>query len=99
LTNLNVTNINGVTVGDTPKFTDTTYEFTSGTNSFTVTPSGGTATVVTVTPSIENNITGTGSSGYLTKFNGANTITTAALITSGGTGFLKEDGTWGTPKW
>lgn len=74
-TNLSITKINDVTVGSTPKFTDTTYTFANGTNSFTVTPVGGTAQTVTVTPSITNNITGSGTSGYLAKFNGTNTIT------------------------
>lgn len=40
--------------------TDTTYTFANGTNGFTVTPSGGTAQTVTVTPSIdtlENDLT------------------------------------------
>lgn len=37
--------------------TDTTYTFASGTNGFTVTPSGGSAQTVTVTPSISNNVT------------------------------------------
>lgn len=54
------------------------YTFTNGTNGFTVTPNGGTAQIVTVTPSITNNITGSGTSGNITKFNGANTITSAS---------------------
>lgn len=54
------------------------YTFANGTNGFTVTPSGGTAQTVTVTPSITNNITGSGASGNITKFNGANTVTSAS---------------------
>ena len=54
--------------------TNTTYTFTGGTNKFTVTPSGGSAQTVTITPSITNNITGTGTSGYIAKFNDTNTI-------------------------
>ena len=52
------TSINGFTIGTSvpanAKFTDTntTYTFAGGTNGFTVTPSGGTAQTVTVTPSI-----------------------------------------------
>lgn len=90
---------NGNTLGNTVTVPDnnTTYTFTNGTNGFTVTPSGGTAQTVTVTPSITNNITGSGTSGYLAKFNGTNTITNGPQFTSGGTGYLKEDGTWGTP--
>ena len=40
--------------------TNTTYTFASGTNGFTVTPSGGSAQTVTVTPSITNNVTYSG---------------------------------------
>lgn len=39
---------------------DTTYTFSGGTNSFSVTPKNGTAQTVTVTPSITNNVTYTG---------------------------------------
>lgn len=97
--NLQVNTINGVAVGNSPKFTDnnTTYTFANGTNGFTVTPSGGTAQTVTVTPSITNNVTGSGTSGSLAKWNGTNTLTNGPVFTSGGTGYLKQDGTWGTP--
>ena len=49
-------------------FTDnnTTYTFANGTNGFTVTPSGGSAQTVTVTPSIANNLTGTKTTATLT---------------------------------
>lgn len=40
--------------------TNTTYTFASGTNGFTVTPSNGSAQTVSVTPSISNNVTYTG---------------------------------------
>ena len=78
---------------------NTTYTFTNGTNGFTVTPSGGEAQTVTVTPSISNNITGTGTrtSGYLVKFSGTNTITNGPAIGTGTTKFLREDGTWVVP--
>ena len=79
------------------KFTDTTYTFANGTNGFTVTPSGGTAQTVTVTPSITNNVTGSGTSGYIAKFNGANTITNGVALGSSTTTFLRNDGTWATP--
>lgn len=39
---------------------NTTYTFANGTNGFTVTPSGGSAQTVTITPSISNNVTYTG---------------------------------------
>lgn len=41
----------------TPTDTNTTYTFAGGTNQFTVTPSGGSAQTVSVTPSIANNVT------------------------------------------
>lgn len=40
-----------------PSNDNTTYSFSNGTNGFTVTPLGGTAQTVTVTPSIANNVT------------------------------------------
>ena len=77
---------------------NTTYTFANGTNGFTVTPSGGTAQTVTVTPSIANNITGSGSSGAIAKFNGNNTITSGPVFnaTHNNT-FLRKDGEWATP--
>ncbi len=84
---------------------NTTYTFANGTNGFTVTPSGGSAQTVTVTPSIANNITGSGTSDYLTKFNGTNTITNGPQLSSAissqsqTTKFLREDGTWATPSY
>ena len=97
--NLQTTQINGVAVGSSPKFTDnnTTYTFANGTNGFTVTPSGGSAQTVTVTPSITNNVTGSGTSGYIAKFNGANTITSGPQLGSSTTTFLRNDGSWATP--
>ena len=85
--------------------TNTTYTFENGTNGFTVTPSGGSAQTVTVTPSITDNITGSGTSGYLTKFNGTNTITNGPQLASSistqtqSTKFLREDGTWQAPSY
>lgn len=76
---------------------DTTYTFANGINGFTVTPSDGSAQTVTVTPSITNNITGSGTSGYLTKFNGANTITNGPQLGSSTTTYLRNDGSWQTP--
>ena len=84
--------------GDIHDIKDTTYTFTSGTNSFTYKSSyDSTATTVTVTPSITNNITGSGTSGYLTKFNGANTITNGPQLGSTTTTFLNNKGEWATP--
>lgn len=95
--NIQATQLNGVTIGSSPKFTDTTYTFANGTNGFTVTPSGGTAQTITVTPSITNNVTGSGTSGYIAKFNGANTITNAVALGSDTTKYLRNDGTWQVP--
>jgi hypothetical protein len=95
--------VNGHTVNkDVPsdaKFTDnnTTYTFENGTNGFKVTPSGGSAQTVTVTPSITNNVTGSGTSGYLTKFNGTNTITNGPQLGTSTTTFLNNKGEWATP--
>ena len=93
LKNKNGTSLGTVTVPDN----NTTYTFTGGTNKFTVTPSGGTAQDVTVTPSIANNVTGSGTSGYLAKFNGANTITSGPALGTGTTTYLRNDGSWATP--
>lgn len=96
--------VNGKTVGvNVPadaKFTDnnTTYTFANGTNGFTVTPSGGSAQTVTVTPSISNNVTGSGTSGYIAKFNGANTITSGPQLGSSTTTYLRNNGTWENPQ-
>lgn len=78
---------------------NTTYTFANGTNGFTVTPSGGTAQTVTVTPSITNNITGSGTrtSGYIAKFSGTNTITNGPQLGSATTTYLRNDGSWATP--
>lgn len=45
---------------------------------------------------IANNITGSGTNGYIAKFNGSNTITNGPAFGSGGT-FLRNDGQWATP--
>lgn len=78
--------------------TNTTYTFTGGTNKFTVTPSGGTAQDVTVTPSITNNITGSGSTNYVPKFTGTNTIAngfgTTTSVTSGSGSLVTSGGVW-----
>ena len=49
--NINAVKLNGATIGSSPVFTDTTYTFASGSNGFTVTPSGGTAQTVSTKPS------------------------------------------------
>ena len=80
-----------------PPDNNTTYTFAGGTNKITVTPSGGTAQDVTVTPSITNNITGSGTSGYIAKFNGGNTIANGPAIGTDTTKFLRNDGSWVAP--
>lgn len=80
-----------------PASDNTTYTFANGTNGFTVTPSGGTAQTVTVTPSITNNVTGSGTSGYIAKFNGTNTITNGPAFGSTTTTYLNNAGSWATP--
>ena len=77
--------------------TNTTYTFANGTNGFTVTPSGGSAQTVTVTPNIADNVTGSGTNGYIAKFNGTNTITDGPAFGNGTTTYLRNDGTWATP--
>ena len=44
-----------------------------------------------------DNVTGSGTSGYLAKFNGANTITNGPPIGSSKTTYLCNDGNWRTP--
>ena len=85
--------------GTTHDIHNTKYTFTSGTNSFKVSASDSTGIpqTVIVTPSIANNITGTGTSGYLAKFNGPNTITNGVALGESTTTFLRNDGTWATP--
>lgn len=46
---------------------------------------------------IQNNITGSGTSGYLVKFNGANSITNGPQLGSATNTFLRNDGTWASP--
>ena len=44
-----------------------------------------------------NAITGSGTSGYLTKFNGANTVTNGPQLGSSTTTYLNNAGSWATP--
>lgn len=76
---------------------NTTYNITGGTNKITVTPSSGSAYDVSITPSISNNITGSGESGCIAKFNGTNTLTKGPKFGTGTTKYLREDGSWETP--
>lgn len=46
---------------------------------------------------ISNNVTGSGTSGYLAKFNGTNTVTSGPQLGSATTTFLRNDGSWATP--
>lgn len=76
---------------------NTTYTFAEGINCFYVTPSGGSKQIVNVTPSITNNITGSGTNNCIAKFNGKNTITNGPAFGSDTTKYLKNDGTWDIP--
>lgn len=71
---------------------NTTYTFESGTNCFYVTPSDGSKQTINVTPSITNNITGSGTSGYIAKFNGVNSITNGPAFGTDTTKFLNNKG-------
>jgi len=44
-----------------------------------------------------NNVTGTGTSGYLAKFDGNNSIANGPQLGSSKTTFLRNDGSWATP--
>lgn len=48
-------------------------------------------------PVPSNNVTGSGTSGYLTKWNGANTITNGPQLGSSTTTYLNNAGSWATP--
>lgn len=48
-------------------------------------------------PVPSNNVTGSGISGYLVKWNGTNTITNGPQLGSSTTTYLRNDGTWATP--
>ena len=76
---LNATKISGTIPSGC--YTNTTYTFANGTNGFSVTPSGGTAQTVTVTPSITNNVTGSGTTNQLAQWSGTNTLTNGPKIT------------------
>ena len=81
--------------------TNTTYTFASGTNSFKVTPSGGSAQTVTVTPSIaaaSTSAAGLMSAADKTKLNGIATGATAntGTVTSVATGVGLTGGTIST---
>ena len=58
----------------------------------------GTIALTSDIPSIpSNNVTGSGTSGYIAKFNGANTITDGPAFGNSTTTFLRNDGTWAVP--
>lgn len=48
-------------------------------------------------PVPSNNVTGSGTSGYLAKWDGTNTITNGPQLGSSTTTFLRNDGSWATP--
>ena len=55
----------------------------------------GSAVTIPTIPS--NNVTGSGTSGYLVKWNGANSITNGPQLGSSTTTYLRNDGSWATP--
>jgi len=82
----------------------TGLQIQGGTNKFLI-GNGTNYIEVPITISITNNITGSGTSGSLAKWNGANTITdgpalsTAVSSQTQSTKFLREDGTWAAPSY
>ena len=52
-----------------------------------------------MTPYIANNITGSGTNGYLAKFSSTNGITSGPAIGSDTTKFLRNDGSWAVPNY
>ena len=52
---------------------------------------------ITGTTAVSNNVTGSGTNGYIAKWNGTNTITNGPAFGSSTTTFLRNDGTWATP--
>ena len=76
-------------------YTDTTYTFAETTGGFTVTPSGGSAQTVNILPN--NNVTGSGTSGSIARFSGANTVTNGPAFGSSTTTYLRNDGQWAVP--
>ena len=111
-TNTDKTGIKLTTVSGTKK-TDATVIITDsstglsiagGTNKFLI-GDGTNYIEVPVTPSITNNVTGSGTSGNLVKWNGTNSITNGPALSSAistqtqSTKFLREDGTWQAPSY
>jgi hypothetical protein len=86
-----------ITVADTDN--NTTYTFTDGINCFYVTPSNGITRAINVTPSIENNITGSGEKMGIAVFTNTHTLGHMAIIDtkSDKNQFLKITGEWDTP--
>lgn len=90
-TTFTATRADGTTFTFSQQDNNTTYSFSSGTNGFTVTPSGGSAQTVSVTPSIANNVTysGTLTSGQVAVLDGtagkikASGYTIASSVPSG----------------
>ena len=94
--NLQANTINGIEVGENPKFTDTVTTVTVSGTGNAITGASASNGAITLTKDTTFP-TGSGTNGYLTKWTGTNTIGNGPQITSGGTGFLRQDGTWATP--
>ena len=83
VTNGYFTNINGVALGSTPKFTDTTYTFAEGSTdgAFSVTPLGGQASSISVHNAVTSSSTLTANTVILG--NGNKTVTSLSNGTNG----------------
>ena len=92
--------INGVAVGSNPKFTDTTYSSLSAASSGTavsLVTTGEKYTWNNKQDKLTNPVTGTGTSGRLTKWTGTNTIGDGPALGSDTTKFLNNKGEWAVP--
>ena len=86
--------INGTNVPSlTAQTTQAVYPIKINANGM-ITGYGSAVTIPTI-PS--NNVTGSGTNGYLVKWTGTNTVGDGPQIGTGTTKFLREDGTWQTP--
>lgn len=94
--NLQVNTINGVGVGSSPKFTDTVTTVSTTGSGNAITAASATNGAITFTKGTTFP-TGSGTSGYLIKWTGANTIGNGPQLGSATNTFLRNDGTWATP--
>lgn len=92
--NLYATNINGTTIPSvTAKTTQAVYPVTI--NAVGMITGIGSAVTIPSIPS--NNVTGSGTNGYLAKWSGTYTLTNGPALGSSTTTYLRNDGSWATP--